>query len=155
MRLSGYKAGTILVDGNRKVFIHDGFVNDNGYGVIIGENYYGVIQKSMVLVTGWRKATVEKQLDEKSWSSLQRLVKHRRLSITNEDKKWAKKKVIKLIKDSLLEIPDIDADRGYPALMRVKKNLDEMLKELEDLVWIVKKQQSYYHSLRHLAKGKI
>ena len=41
-------------------------------------------------------------------------------------------KAIKLIKDSLLEIPDIDADRGYPALMRVKYNLNEMLKELED-----------------------
>ena len=46
MRLSEFKAGTILVDGDGKVFIHDGFVNADGYGVIIGENYYGVIQKS-------------------------------------------------------------------------------------------------------------
>lgn len=44
----------------------------------------------------------------------------------------SKEKAIELIKDSLLEILDIDADRGYPALMRVKKNLNEMLKELED-----------------------
>ena len=41
----------------------------------------------------------------------------------------SKEKAIELIKDSL---SDIDADRGYPALMRVKKNLNEMLKELED-----------------------
>ena len=46
MRLSEFKAGTILVDGDGKVFIHDGFVNANGYGVIIGENSDGVIQKS-------------------------------------------------------------------------------------------------------------
>ena len=44
----------------------------------------------------------------------------------------SKEKAIELIEDSLLEIPDIDADRGYPSLMRVKKNLNEMLKELED-----------------------
>ena len=37
-----------------------------------------------------------------------------------------------LIKDYLLEIPDIDADRGYPALMIIKENLNEMIKELED-----------------------
>ncbi len=41
-------------------------------------------------------------------------------------------KAIELIKDSLLEIPDIDADKGYSALMRVKENLNEALKELED-----------------------
>lgn len=41
-------------------------------------------------------------------------------------------KAIKLIKDSLLEIPDIDADRGYSTLMRVKENLNETLKELEE-----------------------
>lgn len=46
MRLSEYKAGTILVDGNDKVFIHDGFVNADGYGVIIGEDSDGMIQKS-------------------------------------------------------------------------------------------------------------
>ena len=38
MRLSEYKAGTILVDDDGKVFIHDGFVNADGYGVIIGED---------------------------------------------------------------------------------------------------------------------
>ena len=38
MRLSEYKAGTILVDGYGKVFIHDGFINADGYGVIIGED---------------------------------------------------------------------------------------------------------------------
>ena len=41
-------------------------------------------------------------------------------------------KAIKLIKDSLLEIPDIDADKGYSALMRVKENLKEALKGLEE-----------------------
>ena len=46
MRLSEYKAGTILADGNGKVFIHDGFVNADGYGVIIGEDSDGMIQKS-------------------------------------------------------------------------------------------------------------
>ena len=46
MRLSEYKAGTILVDGDGKVFIHDGFVNADGYGVVIGENSDGIIHKS-------------------------------------------------------------------------------------------------------------
>ena len=46
MRLSEYKSGTILVDGDGKVFIHDGFVNADGYGVIIGEDSDGMIQKS-------------------------------------------------------------------------------------------------------------
>ena len=46
MRLSEYKAGTILVDCDGKVFIHDGFVNADGYGVIIGEDSDGMIQKS-------------------------------------------------------------------------------------------------------------
>lgn len=46
MRLSEFKAGTILVDGDEKVFIHDGFVNADGYGVIIGEDSDGMIQKS-------------------------------------------------------------------------------------------------------------
>ena len=45
MRLSEYKAGTILVDICGKVFIHDGFVNAE-YGVIIGEDSDGMIQKS-------------------------------------------------------------------------------------------------------------
>lgn len=30
MRLSEFKAGSILVDGDGKVFIHDGFVNADG-----------------------------------------------------------------------------------------------------------------------------
>ena len=30
MRLSEFKAGTILVDSDGKVFIHDGFVNADG-----------------------------------------------------------------------------------------------------------------------------
>lgn len=46
MRLSEYKAGTILVDICGKVFIHDGFINADGYGVIIGEDSDGMIQKS-------------------------------------------------------------------------------------------------------------
>ena len=46
MRLSEYEAGTILVDGDGKVFIHDGFINADGYSVIIGEDSDGMIQKS-------------------------------------------------------------------------------------------------------------
>ena len=46
MKLSGVIPGTILVDSNRNVFIHDGFINADGYGVIISENSDGVIQKS-------------------------------------------------------------------------------------------------------------
>ena len=46
MRLSEFKAGTILVDCDGKVFIHDGFVNADGYGVIIGEDSDGIIRKS-------------------------------------------------------------------------------------------------------------
>ena len=46
MRLSEFKAGTILVDSRGKLFIHDGFVNADGYGVIIGEDSDGMIQKS-------------------------------------------------------------------------------------------------------------
>lgn len=46
MRLSEYEAGTILVDSCGKVFIHDGYINADGYGVIIGEVSDGIIQKS-------------------------------------------------------------------------------------------------------------
>lgn len=46
MRLSEFRAGTILVDGFGKVFIHDGFVNADGYCLLIGENSDGIIQKS-------------------------------------------------------------------------------------------------------------
>ena len=43
MRLSEFKAGDILVDGDGKVFIHDGYVNADGYELpdidtIINEN---------------------------------------------------------------------------------------------------------------------
>ena len=46
MRLSDFKVGAILIDGDGKVFIHDGFINADGYGVIIGEDSDGIIQKS-------------------------------------------------------------------------------------------------------------
>ena len=46
MRLSDFKVGTILVDMFGKVFIHDGYTNADGYGVIIGEDSDGMIQKS-------------------------------------------------------------------------------------------------------------
>lgn len=83
MRLSEYKAGTILVDGDGKVFIHDGFVNADGYGVVIGENSDGIIQKSN-RIGNWmrRKAAIEKQLHKKSLSFSLRFVRRRRLSIT-------------------------------------------------------------------------
>lgn len=57
MRLSKYKAGTILVDGDGKVFIHDGFINADGYGVIIGEDSDGMIRKSNG-VGNWMKEGV-------------------------------------------------------------------------------------------------
>lgn len=62
MRLSEFRAGTILVDGDGKVFIHDGFINADGYGVIIGEDSDGMIQKSngignWMKKSYWREAT--------------------------------------------------------------------------------------------------
>ena len=78
MRLSEFKAGAILVDGDGKMFIHDGFVNADGYGVIIGEDSDGMIQKSNG-IGNW--------INKKSWSSLPRCEKHRRLSITKNGKK--------------------------------------------------------------------
>lgn len=39
----------------------------------------------------------------------------------------SKEKAIELIKDSLLEIPDIDADRGYSIAMAGKSLMKEML----------------------------
>lgn len=60
MRLSEYKAGTILVDGEGKVFIHDGFINADGYGVIIGEDSDGMIQKSNG-VGNWMKEGVNRE----------------------------------------------------------------------------------------------
>lgn len=58
MRLSEYKAGTILVDGDGKVFIHDGFINADGYGVIIGEGSGGMIQKSNS-IGNWMKWNIK------------------------------------------------------------------------------------------------
>ena len=58
MRLSDFKAGTILVDGDGKVFIHDGFVNADGYGVIIGEDSDGMIQKSNG-IGNWMKCNIK------------------------------------------------------------------------------------------------
>ena len=58
MRLSEFKAGAILVDGDGKVFIHDGFVNADGYGVIIGEDSDGVIQKSNG-ICDWMKCHIK------------------------------------------------------------------------------------------------
>uniref|UniRef100_UPI004029E9B2 hypothetical protein n=1 Tax=Prevotella sp. TaxID=59823 RepID=UPI004029E9B2 len=60
MRLSEYKAGTILVDGDGKVFIHDGFINADGYGVIIGEDSDGMIQKSNG-IGNWMKEGVNRE----------------------------------------------------------------------------------------------
>lgn len=60
MRLSEYKAGTILVDSNGKVFIHDGFINADGYGVIIGEDSDGMIRKSNG-IGNWMKEGVNRE----------------------------------------------------------------------------------------------
>ena len=58
MRLSEFKASAILVDGDGKVFIHDGFVNADEYGVIIGEDSDGMIQKSNG-VGNWMKCNIK------------------------------------------------------------------------------------------------
>ena len=68
MRLSGFKAGTILVDGDGKVFIHDGFVNADGCGVIIGEDSDGIIRKSNGIGNWmkegfWREATQQEVME--------------------------------------------------------------------------------------------
>ena len=68
MRLSEYKAGTILIDGDGKVFIHDGFVNADGYGVIIGEDSDGMIRKSNGIGNWmkegcWREATTQEVME--------------------------------------------------------------------------------------------
>lgn len=60
MRLSDFKVGTILVDGDGKVFIHDGFINADGYGVIIGEDSDGMIQKSNG-IGNWMKEGVNRE----------------------------------------------------------------------------------------------
>lgn len=60
MRLSDFKVGAILVDGDGKVFIHDGFINADGYGVIIGEDFDGMIQKSNG-IGNWMKEGVNRE----------------------------------------------------------------------------------------------
>lgn len=60
MRLSEYKAGTILVANDGKVFIHDGFRNADGYGVIIGEDSDGMIQKSNG-IGNWMKGGFQRE----------------------------------------------------------------------------------------------
>ena len=68
MRLSEFKAGTILVDDYGKVFIHYGFVNADGYGVIIGEDSDGMIHKSSGIGNWmkegyWREATTQEVME--------------------------------------------------------------------------------------------
>jgi hypothetical protein len=46
MRKSEYKAGAMLVDGSGHVFIHDGYVGGDGYGVLIGETCDGKIERA-------------------------------------------------------------------------------------------------------------
>jgi hypothetical protein len=46
MKKSEYKAGTFLADRRGKVFIHDGYVGGDGYGVLIGETSGGEIQRA-------------------------------------------------------------------------------------------------------------
>ena len=87
MRLSEFKAGTILVDGDGKVFIHDGFVNADGYGVIIGEDSDGVIQKSNS-IGNWMKCHIKGVATKEQISEFfAKVRKKRRLSITKESKK--------------------------------------------------------------------
>jgi hypothetical protein len=51
---------TVLVDICGKVFIHDGFINADGYGVIIGEDFDGMIQKSNG-IGNWMKEGVNRE----------------------------------------------------------------------------------------------
>ena len=60
MRISDFKPGTILVDSEGKVFIHDGFINADGYGVSIGEDSDGMIQKSNG-IGNWMKEGVNRE----------------------------------------------------------------------------------------------
>lgn len=46
MKKSEYKAGTFLVDNTGCVFIHNGYVNGDGYGVLIGETCSGFVVRS-------------------------------------------------------------------------------------------------------------
>ena len=58
MRLSNYIKGTFLVDEKNHVFIHDGFMNADGYGVVIGESFDGIIKKSNG-IGNWMKYPVK------------------------------------------------------------------------------------------------
>ena len=86
MRLSEFKAGTILVDGDGKVFIHDGFVNADGYGVIIGEDSDGMIQKSNGIGNWMKEGFCREATSQEITNFLPRFARHRILSITKEDK---------------------------------------------------------------------
>ena len=46
LKRSKFKIGEFLVTTNGNIFIHDGYENGDGYGVIIGEDSDGIIQKS-------------------------------------------------------------------------------------------------------------
>jgi hypothetical protein len=46
MKKSEYKAGALLVDAVGCVFIHDGYVSGDGYGVLIGETCSGFVVRS-------------------------------------------------------------------------------------------------------------
>jgi hypothetical protein len=46
MRKSNYKAGTFLADSQGHVFIHNGYITGDGYGVLIGETCEGKIERS-------------------------------------------------------------------------------------------------------------
>lgn len=46
LKRSEFKRGEFLVTSDGNIFIHDGYINADGYGVIIGEDSDGMIQKS-------------------------------------------------------------------------------------------------------------
>ena len=84
MRLSEFRAGTILVDGYGKVFIHDGFINADGYGVIIGEDSDGMIQKSNG-IGNWMKGYLREATSQEVSKFFSNVRKTQKLSITKED----------------------------------------------------------------------
>lgn len=45
LKRSEFKRGEFLVTSDRNIFIHDGYVNGDGYGCLIGMNFNGDIQK--------------------------------------------------------------------------------------------------------------
>ena len=80
------KAGAILVDDDGKVFIHDGFVNADGYGVIIGEDSDGMIQKSNGIGNLMKEGCCRKATSQEVSEFSLRFAKHRKLSITKDGK---------------------------------------------------------------------